>query len=160
MFFQCSKFNTHTHKSSSVSGSLSFFCFLSGVYTTPSQKSHSSSRFSQPRSFAPQIARSLRSDFNLISWMLRKFGALRGDYEVHLPREGGIDLPFSTKSLHMFFHIHAEGDMDLLYIIYIYIPTSSKTFFFLALRKKPGFFQKTRFFRIHGFQRRWSHELI
>ena len=37
------------------------------------------------------------------------------------------------------------------YVIYIYIPSASKTFLFMVVAETPGFFRITRFSRILGF---------
>lgn len=110
-----------THKSSSVSGSLSFFFFfLSGVYTTPSRKKS----FKQPIfAVAPRTPNRSVTPLRFQSYLLdatevwRPQGGLR---KYISPREGGNRPTIFYKKLAYFFHIHVEGDMDLMYI-YIYV---------------------------------------
>lgn len=97
-----------------------FFFFLSGVYTTPSRKKS----FKQPIfAVAPRTPNRSVTPLRFQSYLLdatevwRPQGGLR---KYISPREGGNRPTIFYKKLAYFFHIHVEGDMDLMYI-YIYM---------------------------------------
>lgn len=109
--------STHTQIFLSF-GFFEFLFFPYRVYTTPSQKSHSSSLFAA----APRTPNRSVTPLRFQSYLLDATEVWRpqGGLRSTSPTGRWYRPTIFNKKFAYFFHIHAEGDMDISYI-YIYV---------------------------------------